>query len=436
MATNAFGMGIDRSDVRQVIHFSMPGSLEAYYQEAGRAGRDRLPAKALLLYSNDDRALQEFFIRNAEVSKAEFQKIFNSLISKNNQPIPISVNSLSLMTGINEIKVKVGLAALEQVGIIDHLGDEGTQMIIKKNSCRDDQINAAVIRFKQQQSIRIKQLQNMVNYAESDQCRRNIILRYFGDKSYDSVNVCCDNCIGRKLSNTNLPSMNSPTELSDPELIILETIQKVKNGVGSLKIAQVLKKSKAKEITISNLDKLPQYGKLAAIKIDSIRAMIGKLMEKQYVKVTGGQYPVVRLTDAGNEFLEKRIPGSINNSDESSKQINNHSTSNQASKIGIQQIVAIGNSKEETRIEDLINALNSKNGNYRRLAASALGKIGNSTATQPLINLILIEGKPQVRQYAIKALGKVSNGNGLSLLKKLKQIKMKFIMLELLQKLQ
>lgn len=77
VATNAFGMGIDRPDVRFVLHYSVPSTLEAYYQEAGRAGRDGLPARAILLYSPKDTALHEFFIENDSPSADDLRAVHN-----------------------------------------------------------------------------------------------------------------------------------------------------------------------------------------------------------------------------------------------------------------------------------------------------------------------------------------------------------------------
>jgi ATP-dependent DNA helicase RecQ len=79
VATNAFGMGIDKYDVRDVIHFDLPGSLEAYYQEAGRAGRDGLPSDCTLLFNNRDRGLQEFFIRNLYPERDKIEAVYNAL---------------------------------------------------------------------------------------------------------------------------------------------------------------------------------------------------------------------------------------------------------------------------------------------------------------------------------------------------------------------
>jgi len=151
VATNAFGMGIDRPDVRQVVHYAMPGSLEAYYQEAGRAGRDGHPARAVLLYAPEDRALQEYFIENSAITSGELRALYEAL------RIPASIDSwmatddFSRSTGLPEVKVRVGLAELERCGAVERLGDEGTRMLLHRGKWNEQKIQSTATRIKEHQ---------------------------------------------------------------------------------------------------------------------------------------------------------------------------------------------------------------------------------------------------------------------------------------------
>ncbi|MBC8869929.1 MAG: RecQ family ATP-dependent DNA helicase [Planctomycetes bacterium] len=122
-ATNAFGMGIDKSDLRFVVHYNMPGSVEAYYQEAGRAGRDSEPSRCLLLFSYQDRFIQEFFIDNNYPSREIVAQVYDHLRSLDEDPIEITLEDLKerLALKIGTEGVGASERLLEKCGAIERM---------------------------------------------------------------------------------------------------------------------------------------------------------------------------------------------------------------------------------------------------------------------------------------------------------------------------
>lgn len=318
VATNAFGMGIDRSDVRFVVHFDVPGSVEAYYQEAGRAGRDGEPSQCDLFFNFADTKTQEFFIDGNNPSVDIIRNVYQTLLNAadSNHEVQASIDDITERSGAkNSMAIGSALSFLNRNDYIERFDIpgkriRGTRLLQPTVLTRDLKFDTDALKEKDRRDR--SKLKAMVELCYDDKaCRQEQILRYFGESESTPCGTC-DVCRAEGVQPPREGGADEVTMLRQALSGIARMSVKLPDGTwegrfGKGRIIQMLVGSKSKEIVDAGHDQLTTYGLLKDVGTHALHPLFAEIEKLGLIETSGGEYPKVTLTSRGAEVMKKGL---------------------------------------------------------------------------------------------------------------------------------
>lgn len=317
VATNAFGMGIDRSDVRFVVHFETPGSVEAYYQEAGRAGRDGEPAVCELLFNYADTRTQEFFIEGNNPgfdTISDVYRVIRSLADEKHELV-MPIRELADTVGEkNDMGVGSALSTLVRAGYLERFDIpgqrvRGTRLLRPQIPPEGLELDRAALTEKEKRDR--QKLEAMIRFAYAEDCRQQWILAYFGEKD-GAVCGSCDVCQRHGQRGGKRPPRDDSEFLLAQKALagVARASRRLPDGrwegrFGKGKIAAMLTGSRSQEVLSARLDELSTHGILKSEGSACVLALL-KALESEGLLATQRRdnFALLTLTARGAEVMK------------------------------------------------------------------------------------------------------------------------------------